>query len=135
MSMEERKREGKRLAEANRGKIEAMVASGRYANSTSNRNMIKALKLHPWHNTVGDWQRLFEAEMIARLSHRRKTRRNPENGRVSFKVQAMQDGRWRWGYIDAKGVVHEGGKPTKTYAAAVRAAKAYVRKLHPGLKI
>lgn len=70
--MEARKREGKRLAEANRAHIEKMVREGHMGASVPTRNMIRALKLFPWQNDVGDWQRLFEAEMAVRYQSKLK---------------------------------------------------------------
>ncbi len=77
-----KKAEGKRLAEANRAHIEKMVASGRYGASVPTLNMIKALKMHSWQNTVADWQRLFEAEMIVKLARAKKRKPSPSQLRA-----------------------------------------------------
>lgn len=69
---DEKRTEGMRRAVANYPAIAAKVVSGRYGVGVPTRNMIKALKMHPWLNTVEDWQRLFEAEYAVKCSRGRK---------------------------------------------------------------
>lgn len=70
--IEKRKAEGKRRAERHRDDIEDLVGQGRMGASSSTLNMIRALKLMPYKNTIEDWQRLFEAEMAVRFARTRQ---------------------------------------------------------------
>lgn len=84
-AMEERKRKGKTYAEANRARLVKEVKTrDRFQASHFMRNMIKALEIHPWQNTVEDWQRYYEARIVmaarrapAKKSAKKTTRKNP----------------------------------------------------------
>ena len=69
----ERRAEGQRRAKTTEPAIYAQWRKqDRYQASHFLWNMIKALKISPWQNTIDDWQRYFEAKYILKL---RKSRR------------------------------------------------------------
>lgn len=75
-TVEERKKEGRARAQSNRARLENEVRTrDRFQASWAMRNMIKALGMMQWQNTVEDWQRLFEAKIVmaarSRMGHRR----------------------------------------------------------------
>jgi hypothetical protein len=86
--MERDKRQGKALAEKNRYHIVSQVRThDRYQASWAMNNMIRALEMHPWLNTVDDWQRYFEAKIIRAArspqgSRRGRPRKNPHSARL-----------------------------------------------------
>lgn len=47
------------------------------------RNMIKALEIHSWQNTVDDWQRYHEAKMVLKMRSG-KARKNPPKASYIF---------------------------------------------------
>lgn len=78
-AIDQRQAEGRRRAKEAEADIRRkMQPVDRYQPTWALRNMIKALKMQPWRNTVDDWQRLYEAQYILKLRRSRgKTRRNP----------------------------------------------------------
>lgn len=72
---EERKKEGKRRAQSAERKRWIEKNLHRMQSGVFARNMIKALEIHPWMNSVEDWQRYFETKYAQRL--RRGKRKNP----------------------------------------------------------
>lgn len=69
---EQRRREGKQRAMEAREDIRArMRAVDRYQPTWAMKNMIRALEIHPWQNTVADWQRYYEAKYILQLRRSR----------------------------------------------------------------
>lgn len=83
---EDAEREGLRRAMGRKNEIEALVDRGRMpgGGGVFTSNMIKALRMHPWSNTVDDWQRLFEAEYAIKYKRSKASRRlkNPSSGPV-----------------------------------------------------
>lgn len=72
---QDREAEGKRRAHEAEADIRAkMIPVDRYQPSWAIRNMIRALEIHSWQNTVQDWQRYYEAKYILRL---RRSRSRP----------------------------------------------------------
>lgn len=67
---EQRRQEGKALAKATEPVIRAQLHHMQ-ANHFL-RNMIKALEIHSWRNTVADWQRYYEAKYALKLRGRRR---------------------------------------------------------------
>ena len=68
---EARRKEGKRRAEAN--KAELREKEYRYQTAWALRNMMKALEIMSYPNTIDNWQRYYEAKYI--LSIRRSKRK------------------------------------------------------------
>lgn len=64
-----REAEGKARAKAN--EAELREKEYRCQPSWALRNMVKALKIMEWENTVDDWQRYYEAKYILRIRGRR----------------------------------------------------------------
>jgi hypothetical protein len=70
---DKRRLDGRKLAKANEEAIKKQVATrDRYQASWGLTNMIKALNIFPWLNSVEDWQRYYEAKIILRERSRRK---------------------------------------------------------------
>jgi hypothetical protein len=73
---DKREAEGRRLAKLNEPRIrEQMRDVDRFQPTWAMKNMIRALGLHSWQNTVADWQRLYEAKYILRLRRSRSRKR------------------------------------------------------------
>lgn len=60
------------------------------------RNTIKALKIHPWQNTVDDWQRLHEARIIkgVRSSERNMARKKRASAKKTARRNPCAKGLW-----------------------------------------
>jgi hypothetical protein len=70
---DKRRLEGQKLAKANENAIKKQIAErDRYQASWGLTNMVKALNIFSWLNTVEDWQRMYEAKIILRERARRK---------------------------------------------------------------
>lgn len=68
-----RRLKGQRLAKANENAIKKQIAErDRYQPTWAMKNMVKALNMLTWLNTVEDWQRMYEAKIILRERARRK---------------------------------------------------------------
>jgi hypothetical protein len=66
-----REAEGKAKAEARRATIERAVEThDRFQASWALKNMIRALGMMPWENTVEDYERLYEAKIIMKARQR-----------------------------------------------------------------
>lgn len=63
----EKHREGYLIAHRNIFRIMKNMDPDRYQRSEYLRNMVKALNIFPWQNTVEDWQRLEEAKIILKI--------------------------------------------------------------------
>jgi hypothetical protein len=71
--VKEKEEEGKRRAKLNEPTIRANVMTrDRYQASIYLRNMVKALGLMTYENTVEDWQRLYEAKYLLKVRASRK---------------------------------------------------------------
>lgn len=81
---EERRRKGKRYAELNRSRLEHEVKTrDRFQQGVFMRNMIKALEIHPWLNSVEDWQRYYEAKIVQAARRKPRKRKNPRGTRYT----------------------------------------------------
>jgi hypothetical protein len=75
------KAKGKAAAEKNRAHLERTVKThDRFQASWALKNMIRALNMMTWKNTVDDWQRLFEAEIIMKARRKSAKKRKPNPG-------------------------------------------------------
>jgi hypothetical protein len=79
---EKRKAQGKALANSPERKKWIEANLHRMQSGTFARNMIKALELHSYQNTVEDWQRYFETKYAQSLKIKR-TRKNPSTNNFS----------------------------------------------------
>jgi len=70
----DREAEGKARAKAAEADIRAKMDPDRFQPTWALKNMIKALEIGPWQNTVADWQRYYEAKYILRLRRSRRRR-------------------------------------------------------------
>jgi len=73
-AVEARRQEGKRRAATTEAAIRSKMDPDRYQPTWAMRNMIKALEIAPYLNTVDDWQRYYEARYIQRLRRARRRR-------------------------------------------------------------
>lgn len=72
---DKRRLEGQKLAKANEAAIKKQIAErDRYQASWALTNMVKALNMFSFLNTVEDWQRMYEAKIILRERARRKSK-------------------------------------------------------------
>lgn len=79
---EEKKEKGKDRAEARKAYLEKNEY--RMQATPYLKNMIKALEIHPWLNTIDDWQRYHEAKMIIKI--RSSKRKNPGLSETEIRV-------------------------------------------------
>jgi hypothetical protein len=71
--MYDKRHQGLEKAKARKEYLQKMMKPvDRFQPTWALKNMIKALQIAPWENTIVDWQRYYEAKMILEMRRRRK---------------------------------------------------------------